>query len=288
MVDLFNQYSQKYPVALIHISERLSADTECDELQTLTLKLLFLVENKTLQIPNDNRADYVMHIYSKTSQELLAFISCLKSGSLHGAIHHLRAIIEVYVVTNYVYARGNDQKQNKRLKKYREYPGLKKYHLYETLRRMLEANKITKDEFDTDCILKPDEIASFTENKLNEWRRLWSNDTKIDLLEVRYWHYPCNIENLLSEALKSNKTIYDIICNVVHFSPMASGLAPTNELILHPDNVHKVNQYVDLIVGMTFNLLHTLGLWMNSSIVKLFQNEFEQFDSLKKSPIKNI
>jgi hypothetical protein len=223
--------------------------------------------------------DHKRQVLSKMCQELMAFVWCLNGGSLHGCFHHLRSIMEITATANYFFAGGKAAKQQKRVKKYYEFKELSKYQLYHRLKIKLDDGKITQEEFDNECIIMPKDIESFTEERIQGWQDLWEPDSK-DVLDIKNWHFPANIDNLVDNAEPEYRSIYHNICHVVHVSPMGKGLAGQN-LVLQKNEVYRAKEYVQLASNIFHKFLRILDDWTGEDYSTKFVPIYMQFGHLK-------
>ncbi len=277
-LDKFNSYmTESYPKAIKKMQDEINKGTEFNLLKELTLKIMFIIENNNFPFIIDPNLDHLKQIIIKISQELLAVIGCINAGSLFGCYHHLRSLIEVTAISNYILAKEDKKKQRKRVEKYYTFQELSKYQLYYKLKMKLENGEIDANEFNNQLIIKKKDIDSFTDEKIQSWKNLWSPD-KGDILKIYNWHYPANIDNLISEINLND--FYKAISNLVHISPLSQGVIGNNS-ILQKHQIPQIQEIINSLACIIFQFLEIFNKISDLEFAQNFHPVIKKFSNFK-------
>lgn len=276
----FNEHKNNYILALKGLEEAL-LKTDLPALENLYLWFTFSIEYDKFKINvTDDRRVITSLTVTKFAQELLGVIGCLKRGSLYGSAHNVRALMELAAVIYYLDADGNNEKQDKRIKKFNAFFNLEKYKIYTILNEKLTNGKITRKEFDEKKIIMEKDIDSFTPDVVEGWKKLWGIKDSDDLIKVKNWHHKSTIENLLKEAFGEYKDLYEFYCHLVHFSPFGPNIAG-HGLIMHPNEIRAAIQQIEIASYACFEIIRLLDKWTKSNIGVLMVPALRQIKALQ-------
>ena len=282
--DKFNSYmTEIYPKAIKIMQEEINKNTDFNLLKELTLKLMFIIENNNFPFISNPNLDHLKQIIIKISQELLAVIGCINAGSLYGCYHHLRSLIEVTAISNYLLANDNKKKQIERIKKYYTFLELSKYQFYYKLKMKLEKNEIDLNEFKNQLIINQIDINLFTDEKIQSWKNLWKPD-KGDILKIYNWHYPANIDNLITKI--NFNDLYKAFSNMVHISPLSPGVIGNN-LILQKNQIPQIQEIINSSVCTIFEFLEIFNKISNTEFAQSFYPIIIRFKNFKHLKINS-
>lgn len=245
--DEFRKYQQElYPRALENTERMLREATLLPWIELFTLRIMFALEKGEVSLKGGDSAEFLRTMLSKMVQELLGYLGCLRAASLFGSTHHLRSLLEIEGCVKYL--THSEKRTKARLRKFNEYGMLIKYQRYSVFRAKVSAGKITEEEYATNIIVPPYLIAQFTEEKLKEWRKLWSAE---DLSHVVAWHYPAAITNLIElddDPEASHTTLYAQLCHGTHVSPV-SNVFGAGRLVFQPADLQHIHSQTLIAVG---------------------------------------
>ncbi|MCZ7679801.1 MAG: hypothetical protein M5U28_13970 [Sandaracinaceae bacterium] len=183
------------------------------------MKLLFVLESQFSKLPEGDVNKFLVTTLPKLTNELLSFIGCLRHGSAWGSLHHTRAIIEIAAMVNHINA--SPAKRERRLAKYAEFTDFVRCQFFLGLTPDSDGSI---SEAAAARGLPPPTTAevSLWWKRIETWRSLYVTAKRPDLSQVRYWHAPASLEQLVrdlgsDDAWWSN---YERLCHGTHVSPL--------------------------------------------------------------------
>jgi len=194
------------------------------------MKVAYLLEFGDLKIPDTLAGRAVRHLAAKGINEGRSFVACARAGSSWGALHHVRAMIELLLSSHHLVCPSKPSKQQKRLKKFEEYPYLRALmpHLVVEEKRRLGKTP-TERELERAKLLIPARIEELQAHE-STFNELWGGD---ELTSVAAWHHSAMISNLLQEQQSAPVKLpagiadhewdrrYEHMCHATHVSPSA-------------------------------------------------------------------
>lgn len=243
----FDQYVAEYRDALRKLDEGLQRNPAFRAIEKTALSLGFLYDTNDLGIEGTDDEKLVVNVLiAKTAIECFALVGSMKNGSLAGAIHHSRSLMEIRAALNYLYE--DPAKTPVRVARFLEWS---KVAGYLRLARMRAARKaalervegrkkdglITQDEFDAqkneiDEIYADEEESlktvgadSLTSAEIDEWKKLYGADFEKKPEKLAAWHAGKGITQLVAELGPHEESLYDVACNATHVSPLGHRLS---------------------------------------------------------------
>lgn len=94
MTGFEHYYGSIYQQAIQNINDALNSRTDLPIPERLSVKLNFVHERGVCPLPTGIEGKFIRNTIAKLSQEMFAFIWCLRGGSLYGAYQrgHYRAV----------------------------------------------------------------------------------------------------------------------------------------------------------------------------------------------------
>jgi len=192
-------------------------------LYCVLLQASFEVDENKEKFSIDNQSLFTGQLLSKFINEGWAIIGCFERAAFLSNYHHIRAALELIATYNWVFYKNN--KIERRINKYFEFMDLFSYQLY------LKYGDNKSSEYLP--FFKNINIEKINSWKAKEefWMKLYSLRNN-DLSEIKNWHYPASIENILNEfSNKKLKMFYEEFSHGTHLSPYSHSLG-TDDTIL--------------------------------------------------------
>jgi len=255
----FEEYaSELYPAALAKISAALTEATPLQQFELVVLRLMHLLEREErLLIPETRSGAAFRVLAAKACNESIGFIGCLRAGSLWAALHHVRAMLEIFASTHHLVCKASSRET--RFERFAAYPDLILYQAHLRQRALLEAGTLTKTEYEAARIVSTDTLEKLSA-AAKQWAKLYSRD---DLLKVRYWHAPSSIETLFRELdARPNREptfpLYEHICHAIHVSPVGHRTVGTPGIAVFglPNDRDRVNRDINVIAMHLFECVY--------------------------------
>ena len=141
----------------------------------------------------------------------------------------------------------------------------------------LEKNEIDQNEFKSQLIIEQKDINLFTDEKIQSWKDLWEPD-KGDILKIYNWHYPANIDNLITKI--NFNALYKAFSNMVHISPLSQGVIGNN-LILQKNQIPKIQEVINSSVCIIFKFFEIFNKISNLEFAQNFHPIMKRFNNFK-------
>ena len=193
---------------LENLQEQLAKSDLCVEFNQALKKLRHALHNNYLAFDNSPEQSFAKEVIYRVMEESLAYIADLHQGTIFAANHHIRALLELYAIVEYVFSKaGKDKKFLNRFHLFPQIAFHKVFHQFDDAFLKLSED-LRKDFFSEYGELSPEIFEAFSTN----------NQEK--LLKLRTWQGNATIENLFEmcpnpEVIKSD---YAKLCLFTHVS----------------------------------------------------------------------
>lgn len=192
------------------LQKQLDSDRFFYRFESMLGRMYQAAEDNKINIGNTEVEIFCNDIFCKILDEGAAFISCLKSGSLFSALHHTRALIEIYSLVNTCFS--NKSNFNKYLNRYINF------------RKIVIYNRIQdQQKGKTDWGMSPE----FIEQNKNIDHALLKKSFKTpkeDFSKIKAWTGSTKMKNFLSALSdKTHLNNYDFICCYTHPTGFRNG-----------------------------------------------------------------
>ncbi len=230
MVNDYDRFEAEYEIHFAKVLPALLAKTELASLERITRKLTFVCERGPVPWPAGDEGGVSRALVFKLIHELHAFAGCLRAGSVLGAFHHVRALMELRGVVHHVFGVEGPERAA-RIARFAEWPNAAPY-LYQR-RREIERDlaQRTPEAFDA-ATRATQHRANPSAPELAAWTKLYGKDVE-KKGKPKEWHGN-SIAALLWQADTPGDLIhqYDTICNAAHVSPIAANFVDSSGLAL--------------------------------------------------------
>lgn len=244
----FEDYFKRYRLTVADVAARVGADAGVIAIERIAVKTMQADNEGRLSLPKNAAGEVIQMFLAKACLEIYAFIGALKSGSLTGAYHHVRAEIEVIAAIRYVFK--DPLRRDRRIAQHREY---KHVAAYLRLARFPTSRKEALKRLEKEAVARANEDRPIPVVDLDA-RRAYINSifdddeatltaagitTTLDLAQsanwaalygpkfekepetIRSWHTDVSaIPNLILHADAGYDGLYDIACHATHVSPI--------------------------------------------------------------------
>lgn len=239
-------------------------------LVNIVVKYSYVIEKRVVLPKQKVSEGFVKSILSKMGHELMGFLACFNNGSLMGMFHILRSIMEVNAAISYVRA-----KEEKRLKKWNAYETVVKHVLFQKLGTKVQLTEDEQIELNLIRSRQP------SEEEISRLKLLFSisDQKKQTLADVRTWHHPAKIDNMIDEMEMPVRTrkFYDQFSNLVHFSPL--GIKTTGySLLLTKDKIRLADDLGWHFAYFIYSISKQIEPWVSQSLFQELGPILEHFD----------
>lgn len=255
----FESYGNEvYQNALFKINKLLNEKSLVPQFERLALKVVYVLEHKISTFPQDKTGEYIRHALTKMTNEMFSTIGCIRSGSLLGANHHIRGLIELNAALYYVFNPSDIIDTAKRIEKFFEYTSLYRYQHRKKLENELRNQQISQKEFDERNLLHDAGYAEFTSERVLCWQKLYGVKSVDKLLKIKHWHHPDPISNLIKRVNMSRD--YAMLCQPTHFSSIGKNLAGGGFKLFGfgEENLRIVDANIVTAYGNIWNILNAV------------------------------
>jgi hypothetical protein len=247
--------------------------TELPVLERLTLKLAFIHNRGVVTFPATAAGRSCQAALMKLSNELFSFCAALRAGSLYGAWHHLRGIIEVNAALFHIFA--DAATSARRANQFVEYDRLSEWKVHRRLQEKAKAGTLEPDE---QTLLDQME-APADQSAVDSWIALYGVSNEDQLAKLRYWHKP-SIRELLDAMNPSGDLhgAYQAMCQPTHFSPTGHRLTTRQG----PTTLGYDSGNAVFGIRQTFyragNVLNQIEEALGIPLLVHFEDEFDRFE----------
>ena len=225
----YERFEADYHAHFARLMPELLAQTDLVGLETVTVKLTFVCERGDVRWPVGEEGGVLRSLVFKLVHELHAVAGCVRSGTVLGAHHHVRALLELRAVAHYLFD-PNASDRVARVERFTEWPNVAPYLYQRRREKERDEGKRSVDAFDA-ATKGTRSSANPSPNELARWERIYGS--AISKGKPKEWHGQ-TIADLLWQADPPGDLIhqYDAICNAAHVSPIASGFVDSSGLAL--------------------------------------------------------
>ncbi|MCA9609925.1 MAG: hypothetical protein KC619_30220 [Myxococcales bacterium] len=208
-------------------AEAALAPTGLAELERLVMKVAYLLDAQVTALPSGNAGTVLGALVAKLTNEQLAFSGALRMGALHGAWHHVRAVMELDATVHYLFE-DDPSETSKRIEQFVEFGEMAPWARRRRLELDRDAGKITKEQFLEKNLVSDSLVAHATPERIEAWKKLFSAKTEKKLLQRLAWH-DGSIKKLF-DAIDPTGDLhfhYQVLCHPTHVSPLGHRLSGT-------------------------------------------------------------
>lgn len=201
------EYVSKYDAYLDEVESALARSC-LSNLACVLIQTMHAADAASDRFRQDDIGRFTGAMLLKLLNEGWALVGCLERAAYLAAHHHARACIELRA--GYHWAVYRPGKRDKRIGRFYAFDEVRLYQM--------ALRGIQPEAFDD----LPSRLAAW-EAREPEWKVLFGVD---DIEHVRNWHHGATIENMVSELPDGtfSTTVYAVLCNAVHFSPLTQKL----------------------------------------------------------------
>ncbi|MGL5625964.1 MAG: hypothetical protein ACRDDW_00395 [Candidatus Rhabdochlamydia sp.] len=162
------------------------------------------LEDKKINTNNTNQEIFCNDIFCKILDEGAGFISCLKSSSFFSALHHTRALIEIYSLVSKSFS--NEINFEKHLNRYINFKKVIIYNRIQEQIRGINNWGLSQEFIEQNNNIHPDSL-----------KKHFKISSRKDLSKIKSWTGKAKIKDFLS-SLPSENYInnYDVLCYYTH------------------------------------------------------------------------
>lgn len=224
-----------------NLQKRLDSNRFFYRFESMLGRMYQASEDNKININNTNKEIFCNDLFCKILDEGAAFISCLKSGSLYSALHHTRALIEIYSLVSKSFS--NENNFEKYLNRYINY------------RKVVISNRIQEQTRGIkDWGLSQDFIEQNSNIQHDSLKKHFKISSKEDLSKIKAWTGKSKIKDFLSSLTdKAHINNYDFICCYTH----PTGFR-TSDLVGGPELPPHYKEFLFISVKYLFDSLSHL------------------------------
>lgn len=215
----FEDYRKEYFATVRKAEGRIDLEGPMRLPEAFALRLMWGYESGAVAVPNDPDGRAVRILYAKLTNELLAFVGSVRVGSLHGAWHHIRAIIEVRAAVHYLWL-AEPSERELRIERYLTYLDALGW-----LRRqqVQNAGDVKRAKMLDDAARRAGRV--YTQSDIDGWSKLFKVDVQKRPQDAK-WHPGISISKMVSECDASGGAMADYwaYSHATHASPLGGRL----------------------------------------------------------------
>jgi hypothetical protein len=199
-------------------------------METLAIKIAFLLENKIVAFPPGVVGDFLTHMAVKIANEVFGIIGCLRQGAYIASFHQARSLVEICAAVNFVFYEQTRTEQ--RVWMFFEYEKLSGYNFFSQLQKDYENGKVPQEEYEGMRALA-DELAVTTDAVKERWSEIYGIPVN-KLHKVKNWHHGLTITDMI-EKMKDHRIkvrLYRSLSKNTHSNPFAKNMTDGEHLVI--------------------------------------------------------
>lgn len=247
--------------------------------EAMALRLAWGAETEVFRFPADSAGRAARILYARLTNELLAFVGALRVGSMHGAWHHVRALIEVRATVHHLWLSAPAERGT-RIERYLTFLDAVGWLRLQELRNAGDAERTKMFE----ASAKQNGYAPSADD-IAAWSRIFQVDVE-KRPEAAKWHAG-RLTKLIEECDPSGnaRAEYWAYSQATHPSPLGGRLSGVDVRLIGFDFAHLPGA-VDAAVLHAFATVSTFdkALGLGDTLRQLVREEFFEFLRVRGHP----
>ncbi len=238
-------------------SADLSAHTRLDRVHALAIKLAYFADVEGLPSLSPKLHVFAHSMLHKMTNEILAACGCIRAGTVYGAWHHVRAILETHAAIHHVLTDAAER--DARLTRFIEYPRLVPWRT-----RFAEVQAGRGPE----SIVSEGALADATQSQIETWMKLYDCKSEKALAKLPRWH--SGSITALIDALDSDGTsarMYSRMCHPTHASPLGRRLSGWSQQRALGFDIAAATSVIDAAAAHSYLAIKSLDRAMDGALV---------------------
>jgi len=162
---------------------------------------------------------FVRSMRGKLAHELMSAAGCLRAGSLLGAAHHARAIVETRASVHHVVTSQDRAPLFTRFVTFAAMEPWRRYwraHFDRDAKRISDAEALRRQSLvKLGDIETPDEVV-------DAWRYLFAKKNRMELAKLNEWHGSTIAKLVRAIGDERASSDYELLCSATHASPLGT------------------------------------------------------------------